>query len=153
MSWYLVGMPVSTKPVRLGQSHLVVGVACSQSGYEVSAARAEVASCGYLLRDRTRAGCVTMELSFPWRFSQAGCYTVGIGVRDPCSALWDAGRSGLEGHVMATSMHRQRRNVNSADAEFYWGTVYYQESCVRGPVYQESWAPTFAWSFSSATGQ
>jgi len=54
MSWYLVGMPVSTKPVRLGQSHLVVGVACSQSGYEVSAARAGVASCGYLLRDRTR---------------------------------------------------------------------------------------------------
>ncbi len=48
------GMPVSTRPVSLGQSHLGFGAACSQSGYEVLAARAGVASCGYLLRDRTR---------------------------------------------------------------------------------------------------
>ena len=68
------------------------------------------------------AGLRHYEVVFPWRFSQAGCYTVGIGVCGPCSALWDAGRSGLEGHVMATSMHRQRKNVNSADAELCCGT-------------------------------
>jgi len=79
MSWYLVGMPVSTKPVRLGQSHLVVGVACSQSGYEVSAARAEVASCDYLLRDRTRGrGRGVLFNCLPLTVQEAGVCTVGV---------------------------------------------------------------------------
>jgi len=78
---------------------------------------------------------------------------VGVCVGDPARTLWDAARSDLWGHASSRACTPPTDYVNLAAVELCWGTVYYQESCVRGSVYQERWAPTFAWSVSSATGQ
>lgn len=76
-----------------------------------------------------------------------------VGMPAPCSALWDAGRSGLEGHVMATSMHRQRRNVNSADGECVGAQSITKKAVFEDPSTKKAGRATFACSVSSATGK
>jgi len=63
---------------------------------------------------------------------------VGVCVGDPARTLWTPGGVTSGATSSTRACPPPTHYVNSAVVELCWGTVYYQESCVRGSVYQ-SW--------------